>query len=167
MEYSVTKMATPCDAGETSVEIYPRNNELVSLTGQQLIRRSRLFGEVPWSLRYWQQCLWAYEHSMQSSGGELAEERLWLLPAAVPRWHYEHSSSAKMALRTFYTDSSRKLPENHLKMVKEGKICKWEHCICESFCKYDRVKSLKWQPRSISKSAKVTSLVSVKGLSFV
>ena len=26
---------------------------------------------------------------LQSSGGELAEVRLWLLPAAVSRWHYD------------------------------------------------------------------------------
>ena len=35
--------------------------------------------------------LWHFEHSIQSSGGELAEERLWLLSVAVPRGHYEHS----------------------------------------------------------------------------
>ena len=107
VEYYVTNMATPSDdsqflcvlfsnacmarccqgqAGETSVEIKRLNDELVSLTGQQLIRRIRLFEEMPWCqggtmsinrssaiVRY-EQCQWHYEHSIQSSKGELAEE---------------------------------------------------------------------------------------------
>ena len=35
--------------------------------------------------------LWHFEHSIQSSGGDLAGERLRLLSVAVPRGHYEHS----------------------------------------------------------------------------
>ena len=77
VEYYVTKRVIPSDdskflcvlfsnacmarccqgqAGETSVVIKCRNDALVSLTGQQLIVRTRLFGAVPWPLRDCQQC---------------------------------------------------------------------------------------------------------------
>ena len=82
--------AWPSQAAETSVEIKLQKVELASLTGQQLIIRIRLFREVHWALRDCQQCHWHYEQSIQSSVGELAEERLWLLQAAVPRRHYQN-----------------------------------------------------------------------------
>ena len=40
-------MHGPKAEGETSVEIKRLNDELLSLTGKQLIKRIRLFGEVP------------------------------------------------------------------------------------------------------------------------
>ena len=66
------------------------NDELVSLTGQQLIVRIKLCGEVPWELLDCLQSLWHFEHSLPSSGGEVAEERLRLLPATALKWYYEN-----------------------------------------------------------------------------
>ena len=65
-------------AGETSVERKCRNDELVSLTGQQLIGTIRLFREVPLNT--------VKLRTFQSSGRELGEDWLWMFPAAMPRW---------------------------------------------------------------------------------
>ena len=71
-------------AGETSVERKCRNDELVSLTGQQLIGTIRLFREVP--LNTVKLRTVPGEHSIQCSGRELGEDWLWMFPAAMPRW---------------------------------------------------------------------------------
>ena len=84
---------------ETSVKIKDSNNELVLFTGQQLNGRSRLFGAVPWVLRNWKKFSGMMD-ILQSSRGEQAEERRWLIPAAVPRWHCE-PFSAVFSLKRF------------------------------------------------------------------
>ena len=85
--------------GETSVEIKHLKNELVSLTGQQLIRRIRLFRKVTWALSFWSSArstkrliavlvaLWTFYTVLWRGAG-------WRKALAAP------SSSAKVALRT-------------------------------------------------------------------
>ena len=70
-------------AEETSVEIKHQNDELVSLTGQCLIRRScsRL---LPLCNMKFRTLSGGTEYILQSSRRELAEDRVWLLLAAVP-----------------------------------------------------------------------------------
>ena len=74
--------------GETSVEIKRLNDELLSLTGKQLIKRIRLFGEVPWVIQDCQLvlvALWTFNTVLWRGAG-------WREALAAP------SGSAKVAL---------------------------------------------------------------------
>ena len=48
---------------ETSVEIKRQNAEVVTLTGEQLIRKIRLFGAVPWWFEIANSAGWHYKYS--------------------------------------------------------------------------------------------------------
>ena len=68
----------------TSVEIKHQNDELVSLTGRCLIRRSCSRLLVPLCKMKFRTLSGGTENILQSSRRELAEDRVWLLLAAVP-----------------------------------------------------------------------------------
>ena len=71
-------MACSCwgQAGETSAEKKRWNDGLVSLTGQRLFERIKLFREVPGALRNLEPCHQYYEHFIKSSVGNLQKRGL-------------------------------------------------------------------------------------------